>query len=143
MVFTVLFGYLAVIVGGCSAPSGEDARRSARDTVETLFVALAGSDDDTIRRIAPELAEAVPGVLAQIAAQLSLRQQADIGIPEITGRRAVVPVTLTKRGADSIDDAASQGDATLLVPLRWRRGGWQVDPTLTISQTFDIIRFSD
>jgi|GEM_PF-3024448 len=136
MVFTVLFVYLAVILAGCSAPSGEDARRSARDTVETLFVALAGSDDDTIRRIAPELAEAAPGALAQITAQLSVQDQLEIGEPEITGRRAVVPVTLG-------DGAAQDDGATLLVPLRWRRGSWQIEPTLTISQSFDIIRFSD
>lgn len=143
----LLFTLLLAVFAGCGVPSGDEAHTEAVDTVRTLFIALAGSDQEMLERVAPDLAATAPGALAQITAALSEQGAPEIGEPLVSGRRATVPVAFgaADGGVEAGDGDTGLGEQTtrLLVPLRWRRGRWQVDPTLTITQSFDIIRFSE
>ncbi len=132
---SILIVASGVLFAACSRADPESERQSIRRTVRVFFTALETADGDTLRSVAPAIAEAAPGALAQITAGLGEIEMPEIGEPEITGRRATVAVTLP---------VPNQSEATtLIVPLRKRRGDWIIDSTLAITQTFDVIRFSD
>lgn len=72
----------------------------------------------------------------QLRDQLLLRFEWEVGRAEVTGRRAVVPVKLSSREAET---APPRTEETILVPMRWRSGSWRIESSLTVTQQIDLV----
>jgi hypothetical protein len=129
--FVFAFAVFAATITAACVPSDVDAAtESAVQTVRDLFRAIARSDTDELRRVAPAIAALDSESLDALADAFAPGGTViDLDSVEIDGRRARVPVRLR----------SSDGSSTIVVPLTWRRGRWTVDSTLTVTRTFDIV----
>ena len=113
-------------MAGCSSGGSPE---EAAATVERFFTALAAGDRSTVADLAPDLP-----LEGETAAMLrgSLSQEVETSIAQVTveGREALVAVE-TRIG--------NEAGPTLLVPLRWRPGGWRIGDSISVQRTFDVI----
>jgi hypothetical protein len=121
----VLFGAVLLLLGCGSGGSQEDAVA----TVERFFTALADGDRAVVADLAPDLP-----VEGDTAAMLRRSLSGEV-------ETAVVQVTVEGRSALVAVETRVDGEVgpTLLVPLRWRPGGWRIGDSITVQRTFDVI----
>jgi acyl-coenzyme A synthetase/AMP-(fatty) acid ligase len=129
---------LSVLLLSCGPPEAGEAARRAEARAAELFAALASADLETLRALGPAFedidAEAVENLRRQLTSHLSW----EVGEAEVSGRRARVPVSLTPRpGSDS--DTPARAEQEITVPLRWRSGRWEVQSSLSVTRTIDIV----
>ncbi len=121
----------------CSPPAGE-AASEAESQAKALFAALEEADAAALRRLGPAFEGLEPEEIDQLRDQLISRFEWQVGEAEVSGRRAVVPVTLSPRDAET-EATPSRTEETILVPMRWRSGSWRVESSLTVTQQIDLV----
>ncbi len=129
-------------LSSCSPPAGE-AAAEAESKAEALFVALEKADLEALRGLGPAFEDLGAEKLGELQDQLVSRFEWEVGDAEVSGRRALVPVSLSPRRAHGTAEAPPRTDERILVPLRWRSGAWIVDGSLTVTQQIDLVPLNE
>lgn len=122
----------------CSPPAGEAASR-AESKAEALFVALEEADLEALERLGPVFEGLESAELERLRDQLVSRFEWEVGDAEVSGRRALVPVTLSPRTVDGTTDAPPRTEEQIVVPMRRRSGAWIIEGSLTITQQIELV----
>lgn len=115
----------------------------AESTAEALFVALEEADLEALERLGSAFEGLESEEIEKLREQLVSRYEWKVGEAEVSGRRAVVPVTLSPRGIDGAGETPSRTEERILVPMRWRSGSWRIEGSLTVTQQIDLVPLSE
>jgi hypothetical protein len=126
----------------CSPPAGEAASR-AEAKAEALFVALEEADLEALEGLGPVFEGLESEEIERLREQLVSRYEWEVGEAEVSGRRAVVPVTLSPRAIDDPEETPPRTEERILVPMRWRSGSWRIEGSLTVTQQIDLVPLAD
>jgi hypothetical protein len=123
-----------VTVAACGPGDTEEARRAARETVQSFFSALEKGDSQELSRLAPDLPlEEV--MLDQLRSALG-EKGTTVKVEELSieGTTALAAVRLERRAETEKGETLE-----LLVPLSWENDRWVVEDSITVRQSIDFV----
>lgn len=133
---------LTVFLISCGPPEEGEAARRAEARAAELFAALESADLEALYELGPAFEDMDAAAVENLKEELTTQLSWQVGDAEVSGRRAQVPVTLTPRpGPES--DAPARAEQEIIVPLRWRSGGWEIQSSLTVSRRIDVVPLKD
>lgn len=130
------------VLVSCNPPAGEAASR-AESKAEALFVALEDADLEALKSLGPAFEGLESQEIEQLRDQLVSRFEWEVGKAEVSGRRAVVPVTLSPRPIDGAGETPARTEERIVVPMRWRSGSWEIEGSLTVTQQIDVVPLNE